>query len=106
MNERLIEIRKSLNLSQKEFAEKIGLKQGSLSDLETGRAKIIDRVIFLISSKYHVNEKWLRTGEGNMFLEYDKKHDEFFETFQNLNPILQDFLIKTAKNLLDAQSKL
>ena len=106
MNERLIEIRKSLNLSQKEFAEKIGLKQGSLSDLETGRAKIIDRVIFLICSKYHVNEKWFRTGIGNMFLEYDKKHDEFFETFQNLNPILQDFLIKTAKNLLDAQSKL
>lgn len=106
MNERLIEIRKSLNLSQTEFAEKIGLKQGSISDLETGRAKIVDRVILLICSKYHVNEHWLRTGKGNMFLEYDKKHDEFFETFQNLNPVLQDFLIDTAKNLLNAQNKL
>ena len=106
MNERIIEIRKALKLSQKEFAENIGLKQGSLSDLETGRANIVDRIIYLICSKYNVNENWFRTGEGAMFLEYDKKHDEFFSLFQNLNPVLQDFLIKTAKNLLDAQSKL
>lgn len=105
MNERITEIRNFLNLSQKDFAEKIGLKQGSLSDLETGRANITDRIILLICSQFNVNEEWLRFGNGQMF-QKDKKQNEFFEIFDNINPVLQDFLIKVAKDLLDAQKKL
>lgn len=105
MNERITEIRNFLNLSQKDFAEKIGLKQGSLSDLETGRANITDRVILLICSQFNVNEEWLRFGNGQMF-QKDKKQNEFFEIFDNINPVLQDFLIEVAKDLLDTQKKL
>ena len=105
MNERIIKLRNFLNLSQKEFAEKIGLKQGSLSDLETGRANIVDRIILLICSQFNVNEEWLRFGTGEMF-QKDKKQNEFFEIFDNINHVLQDFLIKVAKDLLDAQKKL
>lgn len=105
MNERITEIRNFLNLSQKDFAEKIGLKQGSLSDLETGRANITDRIILLICSQFNVNEEWLRFGNGQMF-QKDKKQNEFFEIFDNINPVLQDFLIQVAKDLLDAQKKL
>lgn len=105
MNERITEIRNFLNLSQKDFAEKIGLKQGSLSDLETGRANITDRIILLICSQFNVNEEWLRFGNGQMF-QKDKKQNEFFEIFDNINPVLQDFLIEVAKDLLDAQKKL
>lgn len=105
MNERITEIRNFLNLSQKDFAEKIGLKQGSLSDLETGRANITDRIILLICSQFNVNEEWLRNGTGQMF-QKDKKQNEFFEIFDNINPVLQDFLIEVAKDLLDPQKKL
>lgn len=42
----------------------------------------------------------------NMFLESDKKQREFFDIFDGLSPILQDYLIKTAKELLETQSKL
>lgn len=105
MYKRIIELRKSLNLSQKEFAEKIGLKQGSLSDLETGKAKIVDRVVILICSQFNVNEEWLRFGKGEMF-QKDKKLKEFFEIFENINPVLQEFLIKVAKDLLETQDKL
>ena len=41
-----------------------------------------------------------------MFNITDKKYEDFFNIYNNLNPILQDFLISTAKNLLDAQTKL
>ena len=41
-----------------------------------------------------------------MFLEGEKKQTEFFEIFDNLSPYLQDFLIKAAKDLLDAQSQM
>lgn len=105
MNERITEIRNFLNLSQKDFAEKIGLKQGSLSDLETGRANITERIILLICSQFNVNEEWLRFGNGQMF-QKDKKQNEFFEIFDIINPVLQDFLIEVAKDLLDDQKKL
>ena len=41
-----------------------------------------------------------------MFNTIEKSYNEFFEIFNKLNPVLQDFLIQTAKNLLDSQNKL
>lgn len=41
-----------------------------------------------------------------MFNTIDKKYDEFFSVYNNLNEPLQDFLIQTSKNLLDTQNKL
>lgn len=106
MNQRILELRKSLNLSQTDFGEQIGMKASSISDIENNRVQISDRTIIAICSKFNVNEEWLKFGNGNMFLEYDKKHDEFFSVFQNLKEPLQDFLIRTARDLLDTQNKL
>ena len=41
-----------------------------------------------------------------MFNSLDKKFDEFFSIYNNLNEPLQDFLYKTALNLLDTQNRL
>ena len=41
-----------------------------------------------------------------MFIIEDKKFNEFFEIYKQLNMPLQDFLLKVVKNLLDTQSKL
>lgn len=106
MNERIIELRKFLNLSQTDFGKQIGISKSSVSDIEIGRISISERTIISICSKFNVNEEWLKSGNGNMFLEYDKKHDEFFSVFQNLKEPLQDFLIRTAHDLLDTQNKL
>ena len=106
MNERIIELRKFLNLSQTDFGKQIGISKSSVSDIEIGRISISERTIISICSKFNVNEEWLKTGNGNMFIEYDKKHDEFFSVFQNLKEPLQDFLIRTASDLLDTQNKL
>ena len=106
MNERIIELRKFLNLSQTDFGKQIGISKSSVSDIEIGRISISERTIISICSKFNVNEEWLKYGNGNMFLEYDKKHDEFFSVFQNLKEPLQDFLIRTAHDLLNTQNKL
>lgn len=45
-------------------------------------------------------------GKGEMFNSLDKKFDEFFSIYNNLNEPLQDFLYKTALNLLDTQNRL
>lgn len=106
MNTRILNVRKSLNLTQKSFSSQIGLSHGSLSEIEKGKAPITERTIILICSKFNVNENWLRTGEGEMFNIIDKKFDEFFSIYNNLNEPLQDFLFSTAINLLDTQNRL
>ena len=106
MNTRIKELRFHLKLTQKEFSNNIGMQPSSLCDIEKGNAPITERTILIICSQYNVNEKWLRFGEGEMFNTIDKSYNEFFEIFKKLNPVLQDFLIQTAKNLLDSQNKL
>lgn len=106
MNTRIRELRKALNLTQKDFAQKIGLKQNAISYMEKSGATITEQNIKTICSQFSINENWLRTGSGKMFLENDKKHKEFFEIFDELSPALQEYLIKTAKELLDTQEKL
>lgn len=106
MYTRIKEIRKSLKISQAEFGKQIGLRQSTINDIEHKRCNINDRLIISICARFNVNENWLRTGAGEMFNIIDKKYQEFFSIFNNLSPVLQDFLYQTALNLLDTQSKL
>lgn len=106
MNNRIRELRKTLNLSQKEFAEKIGLKQNAISYMEKNNSTVTEQNIKVICSQFNVNENWLRNGSGEMFLENAKKQQEFFSIFDELPPALQDYLIKTAKDLLELQEKM
>lgn len=105
MNTRIKELRKALNLSQKDFGIQIGLRS-SISEIENKKAPITERTIIAICNIFNVNEEWLRTGSGEMFVNEDKKFKEFFEIFKSLSTPLQDFLIQTAKSLLETQNKL
>lgn len=73
MNERLKKLRKALDLTQQEFADKIGIARGNIGSYEVGKNAISNAVISLICKTDfptgRVNENWLRTGEGEMFLE-------------------------------------
>lgn len=106
MNSRIRELRKALNLSQKNFANQIGLKQNAISYMEKAGSTVTEHNIKTICSQFNINENWLRTGSGTMFLENEKKQKEFFSIFNHLSPYLQDYLLKTARDLLDAQNKM
>lgn len=69
MKDRIKKIRKALGLSGEKFGENIGLKRSSISQLETGTNNPTDQVIKSICLAYNVNENWLRTGNGEMFIE-------------------------------------
>jgi transcriptional regulator with XRE-family HTH domain len=66
MNERIKKVRKSLELTQQEFAERIGMKRNSIALIENGR-NTSDQTVFAICREFNVNEEWLRTGAGEMF---------------------------------------
>lgn len=69
MNERIKKLRKTLGLTQQEFAENIGIKRNTVAQYEIGRNEPIDAVISLICKAYNVSESWLRDGLGPMFVE-------------------------------------
>lgn len=67
IGERVRIIRKELNLTQTEFAERICITQSHLASNETGKRQVTDRTVQLVCNEFGVNEQWLRTGEGDMF---------------------------------------
>ena len=67
MKERIRKIRRDLDLTQQEFADRIGIKRNTVANYETGRNEPVDSVVSLICREFHVNEEWLRNGIGEMF---------------------------------------
>lgn len=67
MNERLKKLRKTLDLTQQEFANRLGIKRNTVAQYEIGRNEPIDAVILSICREFDVREEWLRTGKGEMF---------------------------------------
>lgn len=67
MNTRIKKLRKDLNLTQQEFANRIGLKQNSIALIESGKRNISDQAILSICREFKVNEEWIRNGIGDVF---------------------------------------
>ena len=68
IGERIRRLRKALDLTQQEFADQIGSKRNTIATYEMGRTEPSAAVVSLVCTKFDVSEKWLRTGEGEMFL--------------------------------------
>lgn len=71
MNERIKELRKKLGLSQKEFANSLGISDAAVSKIESGINNPADNTIRLICATYHVNYIWLTEGRGDMLMPMD-----------------------------------
>ena len=76
MKERLKELRKELSLNQEEFANKLKIGRSTIANYEAGTREPVASVLSLICQTWNVNEDWLRTGSGEMFVELPKD-DEF-----------------------------
>lgn len=68
MKDRIKKIRKAVKLTQIQFGEKIGVKGNTVTNYESGLRTPTDAVIKSICREFNVDENWLRTGEGEMFL--------------------------------------
>lgn len=75
MKERIKVARKALGLSQTDFGSKIGVKQGTVAAYESGARIPLDSVIVSICREFNVSERWLRTGEGEMFVQLSREEE-------------------------------
>lgn len=101
MDERIKLIRKKLELTQQEFADKLGIARNNIAGYETCKRSPSDAVISLICTKFNINEEWLRTGEGEMFVQRTRN--------QTITDFLGDLIIDDntfKKRLIEALAEL
>ncbi len=120
--ERIKTLRKSLDLTQQKFGERIGIKGNTVAQYELGRSNPVDSVFSLICREFGVSEEWLRTGNGEMFIpaptdvldqlaqKYKLSNAAYIiiEKFVNLNPERQagliDFCMEVSKAIMESDS--
>lgn len=130
MNIRFKELRKKFKFTQGEFGEILGITTSGVSDIESGRRNVTEQHIKLLCLKpiqgKYVNEEWLRTGEGAMFLQLPEEDEvaayvsdlleddeenplytmikEIMHTYNEVSPksqeILREFSGKLLENLM------
>lgn len=89
MNTRIRLLRKSLKLTQQEFADRIGVKRNTIATYELGRSEPSNSAVSLICREFNLNEEWLRHGTGEMFketLEMDETAEIVSELLDENNP--------------------
>jgi transcriptional regulator with XRE-family HTH domain len=103
VNERIRVVRKTLKLSQAEFAKATFISTGYVAELECGHKNANDRIIRLISLTFGVSQDWLKTGNGDMFYKTpDEKLKRMISLFSELPPKFQDYVMDQVEALLRA----
>ena len=78
--ERITKVIKDKAKTKTEFAEKLNISQSFVSRLASGEKEPSDRTIADICREYDVNEDWLRTGQGDPYIQLsrDEELSQFF----------------------------
>lgn len=106
MNERLKKLRKALDLTQQEFADRLKVKRNTVATYEVGKSNPSDAAVSLICREFNVSENWLRTGEGEMFPPIDRQMEIAKFTKQLLDEDENSFknrLVSMLANLTEQQ---
>lgn len=99
MNERIKKVRKTLKLTQEQFGKIIGVTGAACSTIESGKNNPSIQTIKSICREFDVNEAWLLTGEGEMFLKRSREQEigEFFADVVKDNKFKKRLVLMLAK---------
>lgn len=106
INHRVKQVREALHLSQVQFSRVISLSSGYLAGVEVEKRKVNARLVKLISASFSVNTEWLKTGEGEMFIQ--NPHEAFTKLvslYKELAPEFQNYILKQIDLLLEIQDR-
>ncbi|MBO5046394.1 MAG: XRE family transcriptional regulator [Clostridia bacterium] len=114
---RIQRLRNTLNLNQTDFAGRIGRKQQTIGGWERGD-RVPDYAIAALVQTFGVSERWLRTGDGEMFearadvaaafasqTERTLAEQFLLKKFRELSPELQNDVLGFCAFLIDENAK-
>ncbi|MFR5884874.1 MAG: helix-turn-helix domain-containing protein [Anaerostipes hadrus] len=117
------ELRKTLKLTQEEFGSRVGVKGNTIGNYELSLRNPSDAIIHSMCREFNVNETWLRSGKGEMFLPQEDEVSEivshlldesnpFYDmildimhTFNNLDDKGQEIICNFTSDLVDRMAK-
>ena len=73
IGERIKWLRKDQKMTQQKFADAVGVKQNTVATWEMDRNEPQDPIVKAICSKFAVNETWLRSGEGDPYIQLSRQ---------------------------------
>ena len=100
---RLLELRKTLGITQKQMAEAIGIKQAAYSTIELGKTTLTDRNRTTIINIFSVNPVWFDTGIGEMFLNQTKENDILPEALSKSMSVSKDWIESGAGKMFNKE---
>ncbi len=89
INERIAQCIEALGVKKTYFAQKLNISQAFVTQMTKGVSNPSDRTISDICREFNVNEEWLRTGEGEMFVRMSRK-DEIASFFSEIGKGKED----------------
>ena len=104
IGERIEILRKDLSMSRRVFGERLGVSESVIVNIEYDRLKRPvqkESLYKLICKEFNVNEEWLRTGNGEMFVPLTR--NQLITDFAT-DLIMEDNTFK--KRLVEALAKL
>ena len=108
MQDRIKELRKYKGMTQAEFGECIGVRGNTITTYENGTRTPSEAVLLSICRVFGVNEDWLRTGEGEMFVQKTKDEElsAFFGDLLSGEPDFRRRLIAVLSRLNESEWEL
>ena len=95
INQRVIEIRKKMGLTQEKFAGPLKISASFQGGIEANHRKVNDRLIKIICLTYAIEEDWLKTGMGEMYnSQKDPRLERIIRTYNKLDPQLQNYVME------------
>jgi transcriptional regulator with XRE-family HTH domain len=102
VKDRIKEIRRTMGLSQREFADRIHVSTSHLAGMELGDKAVNERTALLICFVYGVDEHWLKTGEGTIFSGgNDQNTVKAMELYKSLHPRFREYAFKQLEELVE-----
>lgn len=98
IGKRVSVLRKTLKLTQTEFAKALSIGQQALSMIENGQRDLSEKNIKLICFSYKVSYDWLVNGIGDMFQSDDSDAQAIVDSVMTVdNEFAKKILVKFAK---------
>lgn len=89
---RLKELRKRLDLKQRDVAERLEMDTGTVGKWEAAMQRIPKTRLYQICNEYNVSRDWLERGEGDMFVPVEESETDFAETMYSMyNALPENF---------------
>jgi transcriptional regulator with XRE-family HTH domain len=107
IQDRIVKVRDSLGLTQKDFSKNIYVSQTYYSNVERGTRPVNDRIVALICSQYGVRKEYLCNGIEPIFCENlpDIQLQQLLDIFNELEKPFQEYIIQQVKLLVEAIGK-